>query len=146
MLVILGENKRYTFIVANVTLAIGALIYLCCRTTDLYFFNLFPDGRLPMWLVETREWIATEVNMPEWVRYSLPDGLWLFSYLLFIDLLWGNTMRKWKLLFLTALPVGILISEALQMLHVIPGTGDWMDILFYMLALFLFINIKYLQL
>ena len=138
-------TKWYYLTRGSGLLSVGAGIYICFRATELRFFHIFPDGKLPVWLTNIREWLA-KTNVPEWIRYSLPDGLWLLSYLLFMDLIWDEGMKPWKLFFLVMLPLGTLIAEILQMFHVIPGTGDLFDLIFYLIAIIIFINIKYLQL
>ena len=141
----MNQKKRFSFLFASGMLIVGSAIYLCFRTTDLYMFRIFPGGRLPSWLIGIREWIGVAC-IPEWVKFNLPDAVWLLSYLLFMDILWGERTGLWKLCFLIALPLGTLTAELLQMCHFVSGTGDWLDILFYIIAIIIFINYKHLQL
>ena len=120
---------------------VGSGIYLCLRSADLQMFQLFPNGELPYWARRIRVY-AESLNVPEWVRFSLPDGLWLLAYLLLIDGIWGGQYSPTSLFFLAVLPIAIMTAEFLQMIHVIPGVGDWMDMLCYLMGIILFIIIK----
>lgn len=133
--------KRFTLVSGICSFLIGSGIYLCFRSTDLQMFQLFPNSELPFWARRLRTYSET-LNVPEWVRFSLPDGLWLLAYLLIIDCIWGGQRSPTSLFFLAILPIAIIIVELLQMIHLISGVGDWMDILFYFLSIVLFLTIK----
>ena len=69
-----------------------------------------------------------------WVKYNLPDGLWLLSYLLLMESIWG--MQKGiKLIFDIPIIVFAFLMELFQYIGVFPGTGDILDLLFYMLSI-----------
>lgn len=72
-------------------------------------------------------------NVPEWAVYSLPDGLWLFSYCLFIGCIWDFDL-KGCLFVLTILPIYAISHEIMQYLHLVSGTFDWMDLFAYLMA------------
>lgn len=79
-------------------------------------------------------------NLAPWIKYNLPDGLWLLSYLLFMEGVWNNDkLLKW--LFSIPIVVFAFVIELLQFYGNFPGTGDVLDILFYMIAILLFILI-----
>ena len=126
-------------------LLIGSMIYFAFRSSELYMFRLFPNGDLPSWLVGIRGQLSM-LNVPEWVRYSLPDGLWLLSYMIIIECIWGDDATWLHGLFLWTLPISIIIAEFLQMVHLVPGTGDWGDVVFYVLGILVFLIYKNLQL
>lgn len=58
----------------------------------------------------------------------LPDGLWSYSLVSFMLILW-----KMKIPYLWVLCIILLfgLTEYLQFLNVIPGTGDIIDLLIY---------------
>jgi len=119
----------------------GSSIYLCFRSTDLPMFRLFPHGELPQWACRLRI-SASGLNVPEWFRFSLPDGLWLLAYLLIIDGIWGSRRSFMSLLFLTILPIAALMTEILQWAHIVPGVGDWMDMACYLLSILIFLTLN----
>lgn len=84
-------------------------------------------------------------NMASWVKYNLPDGLWMLSVLLFMESVWENENHlKW--MFCVPIIVFAFTLEILQYKGWFPGTGDLLDIVFYILAVLLFlllINLKH---
>lgn len=119
---------------------VGSGIYLCLRNTNLEMFKIFSNG-LPSWVLCLRSFFSS-YDVPDFIKFSLPDGLWLFSYLLIIDSIWHDQKSKIYLFFLTILPTSALLSEVLQMFMLFPGVGDWTDILFYILSIVFFLIIK----
>ena len=76
----------------------------------------------------------------------MPAGLWLFSYLFIIDSVWGNYKKSVYNCFLCTLPIMAITSELLQYFSILSGTFDFLDLMSYISAIFLFIFIKKLQL
>ena len=69
------------------------------------------------------------------LKYNLPDALWFISIILFFRFLWFcNTKMQRKYVF-CAYGMGI-IFEASQLSQKIPGTFDWLDLLFMGLGAF----------
>lgn len=71
----------------------------------------------------------TRVPMANW----LPDYLWCLSLLAGMALLWKGWHKipmAWKL----SIWILVCSTELLQYKHLIPGTGDLMDFLFYQAA------------
>jgi hypothetical protein len=69
-----------------------------------------------------------------WFKYSLPDGLWLFSYTVLMLEIWKQRINKESLFWIFILPFIALFSEFLQLFKVIPGTFDFIDLIFYSLG------------
>ena len=97
------------------------------------------------WIISLRELFGKTVK-PDWVVYSLPDGLWLLSYLIIIDYIWHNSYGLMYYCFIFALPVIALLSEVFQLFGVVKGVFDIIDFLFYILALLFYLSIKYFKL
>jgi hypothetical protein len=67
------------------------------------------------------------LQVPDFVVYSLPGGLWIFSITLLARKL-SLQVRNWKIN-LTYVPIGFAVGlEMLQLFHITDGTFDWMDI------------------
>ena len=81
-------------------------------------------------------------NLYGWLKNSMPAGLWLFSYLLIIDSIWGKKKIAVYWCFLYILPVIAILSELMQYFKLLPGTFDIIDLLSYGFAIVLFILIK----
>ncbi len=73
-------------------------------------------------------------TLPDWVLYSLPDGLWIYSYILVIGAIRNFNIRE-STLAIFCLPTVAIISEFLQLPGIIPGTFDSSDILAYTLGM-----------
>lgn len=125
----------------TIVFLIGSMIYFGFRSSELRMFSLFPNGNMPMWLVDLRYQLSS-LHVPEWVRYCLPDGLWLLSYMLIIESIWSEEGTWLYGFFLSILPITAILSEFFQMRHLIPGTGDWMDVIFYVLGILTFLIYK----
>ena len=76
--------KRKTYILLSALLiSIGELVYILYRPLTLYMFKplelmgLLDDVRA----LRSAHWLPPIETVPEWVVYSLPDGMWLLSYM-----------------------------------------------------------------
>ncbi len=114
---------------AFVSLFAGGIIYLLFRS-NIVMLDAVADAGLENFLSA----IKLEDNLlPSWVVYSLPDGLWMFSYYLIIGALWDFELKKcWWLL--AILPSIAVIFEILQYKHLVPGTYDTGDIIAYLIG------------
>lgn len=77
------------------------------------------------------------VSLPKWVVYNLPDGLWLYSFLMWLIFTWHRQKSRESFIWygvITALAFG---SELFQKYSLIQGTFDTLDMLAYFIALFL---------
>ena len=83
-------------------------------------------------------------RLSPWAKYNLPDGLWMLSFLLFMESVWGNEKRlKW--MFCAPIIIFAVMIELLQYKGFFPGTGDVLDIVYYIATVLLFlllINLK----
>ncbi|WP_244283448.1 hypothetical protein [Flavobacterium hercynium] len=76
-------------------------------------------------------------NLPDFILYSLPDGLWMFSYISLVLYLWKNEVRYENLFWIFIIPLIAIISELGQLFNIIPGTFDIIDLLLYILGMLL---------
>ena len=76
-------------------------------------------------------------KLPNWFLFSLPDGLWLFSYTSLILLIWRNKIDRENFIWIVIIPILIILSELGQLLNIVPGTFDLVDILLYSLGVIL---------
>jgi hypothetical protein len=113
-------KKRFfrLFITVLFPLLTGVLIYLFCSPSTRYFFQFFPK-------------LSVHFPLKNWISFSLPDGLWTFSFVSFVLFLFQEKSRQKTLFILIAFFSGSLL-EIFQLYHFIPGTFDLMDILFHL--------------
>ena len=70
-----------------------------------------------------------------WIKYNLPDALWLYAFLSALSVIWltDKTDRQFVFWFIAAVVLSIS-SELFQSLNIISGTFDWKDIISYVCA------------
>ena len=117
-------------ILASVTLLVGAMIYVLFRPTHLLMFDWIDNIGLMDLVSRIRPNLK---DVPDWVVYSLPDGLWMFSYCLFIGCIWDFDLKR-SFYVLSILPVFAVTNEIMQHNHLVPGTFDWMDVVAFLTA------------
>jgi hypothetical protein len=80
----------------------------------------------------------------EWFYYSLPDGIWIFSFTTTLIIYWDFCFEKVKIWLLIPFFLGI-IFEILQSFYAIFGTFDVFDLLCSIVGFllsFIFLKIK----
>lgn len=133
---------RFAEVIVGLTaLGVGGFLYILLRTENLLMFSWFDEIGLSQ-TVDNIRMIYGQQTPYAWVKNNLPAGLWLFSYLFIIDSLWWKEKNNVCKFFLFLLPIIAIGSEFLQLLKIVPGTFDELDIYSYISALFLYKLIK----
>lgn len=141
-------NKNINFakvVISFILLTIGGVLYLGWRSGNLVMFQLIDKLGMTGYLKSFRD-ISTNYSLYDYVKYSMPDGLWLFSYMFLIDAIWDNHKCKSYYSFLWVLPAIAIMSELLQAVSIVPGTFDIVDIFHYILAIIIFYLLKLFKL
>ena len=81
-----------------------------------------------------RSFIFWKNIFPKWVIYSLPDGLWMFSGTSLILNVWGNSINKQSIFWILMIPFIAILFEFLQLIHLMRGTFDIIDIVIYLIG------------
>ena len=117
------------------SLIIGGLIYVLFRDSSLIFFGWIDQlgGRSLIQNIQVST-LPLGKSFPNWVIYSLPDGLWLFSYVCLMLYLWRRSLTRIGLIWVFLLPFLAICHELAQLTNLIIGTFDPMDLIFYCLA------------
>tara|TARA_B100000768_G_C11135061_1_gene313506 strand:+ start:316 stop:675 length:360 start_codon:yes stop_codon:yes gene_type:complete len=110
-------------------------------------FTWFDSLNLSVFISEIRFFtLPFSDHLPNWFLYSLPDGLWLFSYLSVLLMVWDNTISKHNIHWLLLVPLFAVFSEIGQLFKIVPGTFDILDLTFYIagtaLPILIFTNLK----
>ncbi len=119
---------------------IGGLIYLGYRPMSLQMFTWVDTIGLTPQVIILRN-IAYDIQY-NWVKYSLPDGLWLFAYMLIIDSIWNGHENISSYLFIFSLPILALLSEFFQYFNLLPGVFDLLDLACYFCSILMYIIMK----
>lgn len=112
---------------------VGGFIYIIFRTERLIMFNWFEYLRLSDQINILKN-IRNICSFPNWVIYSLPDGLWTFSYVSISLQIWKFSMTRQNIFWIFSIPIVAVLSEFFQLFRLIPGTFDLIDIIFYLLG------------
>ncbi|MBR0166990.1 MAG: hypothetical protein IJQ13_08965 [Prevotella sp.] len=115
-------------ILSIILVSIGGCIYLMQRTTGILIFRIIDFLGLSDVIAGLR---TSVVQMPEFVVFSLPGGLWSASYLLLADALLCHQSSVMRLSWGALIPMIGLVSELLQAAGLCPGTADWQDAVCY---------------
>jgi hypothetical protein len=105
---------------AIIALASGFCLYFFTRTWNFVFFaNWFGVLQNPF--------LEGTAAVPDFIKYNLPDGLWLLSGLWFLRAVWpegGRACGIWRLLFCLL----AVFFELAQRVGLAPGTFDFLDL------------------
>lgn len=110
-------------------LSLGCFIYFFGRETNNLFFESII--KIPF---------LHKISLPKWVIFNLQDGLWLYSFLMWMFIIWEYKQSKYALFWYLSIIVLAFGSEILQKYQPSMGTFDWIDILTYVLAVIFCIN------
>lgn len=111
-------------------LATGCLIYLLFRSKTLYIYVWCKALGLAVF-IDTLRLAVLDWQLPSFIKFSLPDGLYCAAYLFIIDAIWHEDQGWKKYVFLAIVPVVTISSEVLQGLGLVRGTFDILDLLCY---------------
>ena len=120
------KKRIITMLLSFSILFIGGGLYLMCRSERLVMF----DWCKAIGIYPLIQQLRPKGNFDSWLVYSLPDGLWLFSYIILMGAIWAFDMRQ-SLLCSAPLIVIAIGSEVLQLPHIVRGTFDVIDLLCY---------------
>lgn len=126
---------------AWICLLLGISIYLLFRSRGHLGFIL-PDavGLAPV--IDTLRGFTQGVQVPEFIRFCLPDGLWTTSYILFSDHYNRSCEPRQRLLWASVIPLIGIASELLQACQLMPGVFDPLDLACYTIPLFIYYIIQ----
>lgn len=115
-------------ILSIILVSIGGCIYLMQRTTGLLMFRIIDFLGLTDAVAGLRDSMR---QMPEFIVFNLPGGLWSASYVLLSDAVFAGQSKMMRLAWGSLIPMIGLVSELLQVVALCPGTADWLDAVCY---------------
>lgn len=120
-----------------IILLVACYVYVSYRGGDMVLYSLLGiDGNSSLFIALRQN----AKDLPAWVIYNIPDGLWLLSYLLMIEAIWGNEKQR-KIWFIIPVILFAFLLEVLQYIGFFPGTGDVLDMLCYSAAIAVYLGI-----
>lgn len=120
-----------------ILLCIGGFMYLAFRPDSIVLFRLIDWLDLTYFISCIREFLSN-IIIPEFIIYSIPDGLWISSYILIMTGIWTIPNSN-QVLFCSFLPFIGFISEIGQYLGVVKGTPDYADLICYITPFLIYI-------
>ena len=115
-----------------ILLACGCTIYLLFRSKSLNIYQWCMTLGLAD-MIDSLRYTVQDWNITEWVRFSLPDGLYCAAYILIIDAIWHNDNGFSKNIIISLVPIVTISSEMLQYVGLVKGTFDVYDLICYSL-------------
>jgi hypothetical protein len=125
-------RASYLFL-SLLTLISGMAIYLLFRdVNNMILFVWIPKPQfLKTVLVPLQPSVFADI-----VRYHLPDMFWFVSAILFIRFIWFYKTKEQTVYILCFYGIA-LVLEISQLSDKVPGTFDWLDLLFFSIGAFL---------
>ena len=124
------SNRLYIFLSALAILS-GGIIYIFLRPSEHVFFGWINAVGLDNWFSFARyNSSSLSLLFPEWIVFSLPNGLWAFAYALIITSIWSGSKSWLRYFWMASIPVLVLGYEVLQSAGIIRGTFCIQDIAF----------------
>lgn len=133
-------SRYLALFLSIVALTIGGVIYLSYRSETLLMFRWAKSLHLNIFVENIRQSMSFYAPS-DFVKYSLPDGLWSIAYFLIMVSIWGK-IGKENITWFCLMPIIALISEFMQLTSIMPGQFDLWDVLCYSLPLIILILIK----
>ena len=129
---IIDRRSTYEVSLGGLLLVCGCAIYLLFRSRSL---NIYQWCYALGWskVIERLRIITQGWNVSDFIRYSLPDGLYCAAYILIVDAIWYNKYGPRKYAVILLVPTIAIGSELLQALNQIRGTFDVYDLVCYAL-------------
>jgi hypothetical protein len=122
-------KNNFVYLLAVCALFTGGAIYLLWRQDTLLYFAWLDAIRLSAPAETVRAYcVPLYPYIPDWTVYSLPNGLWAFSYALFISYLWRDNRTSVRYLWYASVPVLCIGWELLQYTGTIPGVFCYNDL------------------
>ncbi|MEZ4809396.1 MAG: hypothetical protein R2819_03475 [Allomuricauda sp.] len=119
-----------------IPLLIGGLIYTLFRAPTVKMFAWYENLGFRQTIDELRKGtIQLNDGIANWILFSLPDGLWIFSYVSLILLIWKNSISRNSIIWVLLIPILAVCSEIGQCFNLVPGVFDLIDFLFYFLGM-----------
>ncbi len=135
----LHSNRCHTYNCGTVMITLGVLLLACGCAIYLLFrsksLNIYQWCSM-MGVSDTIDIFRSKVqdlNVYEFVKYSLPDGLYCAAYILIMDAIWHNDNGIFKCSIIFLVPCVTICSELLQYFELIRGTFDIYDLMCYIL-------------
>ena len=112
-----------------IPITFGGIIYLLFRVDSLMMFRWADAAGIKPALDNIRIYCMTmQMDSLSWFFFSLPDGLWVYSFTSFMLIVWDLKFSRHSILWITIGPILALGGEIGQAFGVVKGTYDSTDL------------------
>ena len=126
------SDIRKLIFLSILSILFGGLIYLAFRSDGIILFSWIDYIGLTESIDNLRlKTLPYKDDFPDWVLYSLPDGLWLFSFSSAIMVIWERELKLHAFIIWISMLILVVFLEILQYYNIINGTFDIVDIIFF---------------
>jgi len=116
------RSNNLNVLLCSVALLLGGMIYFLFRASEPVFLKWIPGPGIASWFGLVRQSsVSFSRSLPEWIVFSLPNGLWAFAYSLLITGIWAGSKSWLRIFWMASIPVLVLGFELLQLTGTIPG-------------------------
>jgi len=124
-------NRKHKIILHVITpILIGGIIYILFREGNLRMFSWLYLLGLDSLIYDFRVNISLHNQIPDWILYNLPDGIWLYSLTSLMIIIWERESSISKYFWFLIIPILGLSAEFGQSINIVPGTYDKNDLIF----------------
>lgn len=117
------------------SLILGTLIYVLFRASSLKVFSWLDFLGIDITQTELRKQaISITSILPKWILFSLPDGLWIFSYVCLMLSIWKGAISTRNIFWISIISLVAIGSEIAQLSGLVQGTFDFSDVLLYFIG------------
>lgn len=138
------RDRNYTtaieVLVGVLLLLCGSSIYLLFRSKSLKIYQWCDALGLSEQIDFLRD-IVRDWNVPDCLKFSLPDGVYNAAYILIIDAIWRKEDNFRKHFIVLLVPTITICSELFQGINLVKGTYDSIDLMCYALPPLVYICI-----
>ena len=132
------SSKNRYILLPFLAVFVGGFIYILFRPTEAGFLKWFGIVGTEDLLYAAREKSLSIYSfLPDWIVYSLPNGLWAFAYTIIVLRIWKGSNSIVKYFWFLSIPVLVFGFELLQLTGNVQGTYCWSDMLWGALGIIL---------
>lgn len=128
MLTLKTKNLKVILLNCIIPLFLGGMTYILYRETTIYMFEWSKMIGIYQFILDMRLYFNNFISPPDWFIYSLPNGLWVYSFIYSISLIWMHEKNIIRYFWITLVLILAIGSEIGQGIGFIPGTFDYMDL------------------
>ena len=127
-------KKKITVVLFVVLPLITGLVLYASSRSEAIYLNQFLEVVTGGLMIDSLQSFFQSINLPHWVIYSLPDGLWMLALVVLVLAIWNFKLNMQSLPWLVMAVLSGVMFEVFQGLGFLSGTFDVTDLILMMMA------------